>query len=408
LLLKTRELTLYIHLFSLIKFLLQLTLLTVLLSSCGGGENANFPADNATPPDNGNTGTPEKIPPGIGLFEGFGQDVTGGEAGAAFPVTSLANSGPGSLRDALSVGDRNITFTVSGTINLSSDIKIKQSNITLNGFSSPNGITLSGAGIIIEGNSNNDSGAQNIIIQGVRVMNASGDGMRVWLNAHDVVINHVSVLDSGDGNIDITEGAYNVTVSWSLLAGSASGNTLQSYRANRVSHHHNLYFGSHRRNPLIDDTPRYYSKGADPAGVFADIQFNILWNYGWGLSLDGVINTSNVMNNLFKNSGVNGNSSFIMNRATKGFLKGNVAQMDIRTNSQWLTNKAISSTNSNSRGTMNATPTISGSNRLIEWQKVINEAGVISLYPDVTRESEARSWDTIPSKADLNSAWNDG
>jgi pectate lyase len=369
----------------------------------------NNSSQNITKTVNHSTNKYKKTLSGV-KFEGFGENVTGGEIGDIYIVSSLDNNGSGSLRDALSSGDRYIIFNVSGVINLSSEISIKDSNITIDGFSSPNGITVNGAGIIISGNRAESSGdhASNIIIQGIRVQNTSGDGLRVWRNAHDIVIDHVSVLDSGDGNIDITEGAHNITISWCLMTGSASGSTLQSYRAFHVSYHHNLYFGSHRRNPLIANSPRSWSTGQEPVPPYADIQFNVLWKYGWGMSLNSSKTSANIINNLFTNSGVNGNSSFIMNRATNGYLEGNIATMNIKTGSQWLTKKAITTTNSNSTGIKHLTPKISGSNRFTEWLRVVNEAGLKTRYPDVKRESEARSWTKVPAKAILNSAWNDG
>ena len=50
--------------------------------------------------------------------EGFGRFASGGRGGSVCKVTSLANSGAGTLRDCLErTGARTIVFTVGGIIN---------------------------------------------------------------------------------------------------------------------------------------------------------------------------------------------------------------------------------------------------------------------------------------------------
>src|SRR5690625_4888820 len=69
--------------------------------------------------------------------EGGGKFTTGGRAHEVYKVTTLEDYVPGeepiegSLRHALSEGNRNIVFDVSGTIYLKADLGITSNNITI-------------------------------------------------------------------------------------------------------------------------------------------------------------------------------------------------------------------------------------------------------------------------------------
>ena len=93
--------------------------------------------------------------------EGGGMYTFGGRGGNIYTVTSLEDSGPGTLREACEKGGaRIIVFNVSGIIRIKSPLIIRAPYITIAGQTAP------GDGICVAGES-------------------------VWINTHDVVIRHM-------------------------------------------------------------------------------------------------------------------------------------------------------------------------------------------------------------------------
>jgi hypothetical protein len=226
-------------------------------------------------------------------FEGFG-NTPGGTGQPVVHVTNLNDSGAGSLREALSAGNRTIVFDVSGTITLTSYIKVKGAFITVDGCSAaaPK-ITLANFGLYLSGT----KGVNNIIIQCVRIRNAIGDAITIRDGSHHVVIDHVSLQKSTDGNLDLTRGASDVTVQWSIIAeNDASHNllTLVDLQALRVTFHHNLFVKGQSRNPHTgwDGTLATF-----PPDTVADIRNNLIWDF----SAYGTLAMNNVRSNVVQN-----------------------------------------------------------------------------------------------------------
>lgn len=93
--------------------------------------------------------------------EGGGAYTTGGRGGRVIVVTSLADSGPGTLRSACQQGGaRIIVFNVSGIIRLKTPIILRAPYVTIAGQTAP------GNGVCIAGET-------------------------FWINTHDVIIRHL-------------------------------------------------------------------------------------------------------------------------------------------------------------------------------------------------------------------------
>jgi hypothetical protein len=110
--------------------------------------------------------------------EGFGAETPGGRGGQVIAVTSLADSGPGTLREALAAsGPRTIVFRVGGTITISSKLSITNPYVTIAGQTAP------GDGIQIRKNPDGIDGAQAFV--------SADNFATIEIDTHDVVIRHL-------------------------------------------------------------------------------------------------------------------------------------------------------------------------------------------------------------------------
>lgn len=107
------------------------------------------------------TDLPQADIPAFPGAEGGGAYTFGGRGGKVHIVTSIADSGPGTLREACEKGGaRIVVFNVAGIIRLKSPLIIRAPYITIAGQTAP------GNGICVAGES-------------------------VWINTHDVIIRHM-------------------------------------------------------------------------------------------------------------------------------------------------------------------------------------------------------------------------
>jgi hypothetical protein len=238
-------------------------------------------------------------------YEGFGADTTGGAGRPVYRVTTLADSGPGSLRDALSAGNRCIVFEVAGEIVLHHQVYVSGSFVTIDGFTAPApGITVRDYGVGMWGS----NGAHDVILRGLRFRNAGQrtcpagecwDGVQVKNGAYRIVIDHVSIDHASDGGADISSQVgsaltRDVTVQWSMFSGTTNQSLLQ--RATRVSMHHNLFINGQNRNPQADWDP---TLATAPTDTVLDFRNNVVWNFSSYGTLIRRRATANVVGNYY-------------------------------------------------------------------------------------------------------------
>jgi pectate lyase len=192
---------------------------------------------------------PGSMPSPVAL-QGFARGTTGGLGGRVVTVTSLADSGPGTLRAALSQpGPAWVRFTVSGTLVLASPVSVP-SDTTIDGRGAD--VTIEHKGLLIDA-------VHNVIVENLKftaIRGSNSDAISVRNGASRVWIDHSSFSDGQDGLVDITYGATDVTVSWChffhhdkvMLISVLKGTGVM-----QVTLHHNWFDHTVQRNPLVRD-----------------------------------------------------------------------------------------------------------------------------------------------------------
>ncbi len=218
-------------------------------------------------------------------FQGFGASAGGENNRPVVTVTSLDDSGPGTLRSALERGNRHVVFKVGGTIALKSKIVLRQSEVTIDGRNAPSpGITITGRSFILQD-------VQNVVVRNLRFRESDDDNIRITGGSRNIVIDHCSSTRAMDGALDITldyktdARPRDITVSWCLFAGTDKASLIQS--VSNLSMHHNLFINNGQRNPQLHDVRDF------------DLRNNVIsyWlSYGTRIRAGS---TGNLVNNLF-------------------------------------------------------------------------------------------------------------
>jgi len=253
--------------------------------------------------------------------EGGGMYATGvrgaiqnGEKMEVYHVTSLADSGAGSFRDAVSKGNRIIVFDKAGYIDLNSNVNIggKGGNITILGQTAP------GDGVCFRGNNIKVSG-ENIILRylrfrvGDKLSNGSytkaQDGLEIVDDTKNVIVDHCSVSWGTDENFS-AYAVKDVTIQNSIIAEalnqSVHAKGEHSYAAIwggvNLTVHHNLIATHKSRNPKIGTSETTaMTAGYTDADTVVDIRNNVFYNWGdkagYGAENKAQVN---IINNYYK------------------------------------------------------------------------------------------------------------
>jgi pectate lyase len=183
--------------------------------------------------------------------EGFAAMVTGGRKGQVYHVTTLADSGAGSLRDAVSQGNRIVVFDISGVIKPTDIIVVGGDNITLAGQSAP------GDGITIYGRETSFSSRSNIIVRYLRfrqgMTDASGSAKKTVniTDGQSMIFDHVSIQWGRWDNFGITGTSSTVTLQNSIIGEGVPPQNFGSIIDGEqdITIAHNLWIDNNERNP---------------------------------------------------------------------------------------------------------------------------------------------------------------
>lgn len=235
--------------------------------------------------------------------EGYGRFARGGRGGKVVAVTNLNDSGPGSLREAVTndIGPRTIVFNTSGIIQLNSRLVLSQPYVTIAGQTAPGkGICIRKAPLGITGN--------DAIVQNIRVRLGGGqtfDGMGLT-GADNSIIDHCSISWTIDEAFS-SRGGKNITLQKTLISEALNAAGHQNYPAGTEhgyaatiggdigSFHHNLLAHCYGRNWSLGG-------GLDGSGAYTgkmDITNNVVYNWG-SRTTDGGTKEVNFVNNYYK------------------------------------------------------------------------------------------------------------
>lgn len=276
--------------------------------------------------------------------EGFGCETPGGRGGRVIFVTSLADSGPGTLREAIDTpGARTVVFRLGGLLTLESPLVVREPFLTIAGQTAP------GSGVLIRNKVAAPLGQaidsftslviqthdvvvrhlairpgiwpENPLCTGKNKLPApygscvdANDVQAIGLEAgaERIVLDHLSLAYGTDEIIGIA-GAKDVTIQWTLVAdgfktfpycglwtrcaqyrgmGIITGNigsTQAGYPTTRLTLHHNLFANVMARAPQA-------------GAAISDVRANVSYNWAdYALDAHNVLGSvaANLVANVF-------------------------------------------------------------------------------------------------------------
>lgn len=246
------------------------------------------------------------IKTGIPAFpgaEGGGAFTPGGRGGKVIVVTSLADEGVGTLREACETGGaRIIVFNVAGVIKLKTPINVRAPYVTIAGQTAPgDGVCITGSSFLID--------THDVIIRHMRFRRGAQDVMfrddaLGGNTVGNIIIDHCSGSWGLDENMSIYRHVYvkdgkelklpavNVTMQ----------NCIFSEALDMYNHAFGATVGGHNcmfnKNLFASNISRNCSVGMD--GTFNFVN-NLVFNW-WNRTVDGGDHLSlyNIINNYYK------------------------------------------------------------------------------------------------------------
>ena len=225
---------------------------------------------------------------------GFGATASGARFnGTVYHVTTLADSGAGSFRDAVSHSGRFVVFDVGGTITLNSVVACS-SSLTIAGQTAP------GDGIAIIGHELSFSARQNEIVRYIRIrpgsMQSSGEDAINVGDGTNMIFDHVSLEFAGYNNIDAhgNNGSDAITIQNSIIGDPMSNGTAakQGFGAHtehlggKMAWYYNLWVSEHNRQPMakidtiyVNNTLYNFQAGYTVADTSGHFRHDIINNY---------------------------------------------------------------------------------------------------------------------------------
>ena len=238
--------------------------------------------------------------------EGGGAYTAGGRGGEVYVVTSLADSGPGTLREACEKGGaRIVVFNVAGVIRLSSPIHVRAPYISILGQTAPgDGVCVTGDSFLID--------THDVVVRHMRFRRGAMDVAfrddALGGNAvGNILIDHVSSSWGLDENMSIYRHVYNRDPETGRGEKLPTANvTIQNSIFSEALDIYNHAFGAtiggrnstFARNIFASNISRNCSIGMGEDFNFVN---NVSFNW-WNRSIDGGDHTSrlNIIGNNFK------------------------------------------------------------------------------------------------------------
>ena len=232
---------------------------------------------------------PQATIPAFPGAEGGGAYSFGGRGGKVYVVTSLADRGPGTLREACEQGGaRIVVFNVAGIIQLKSPINVRAPYITIAGQTAPgDGVCVAGESFLID--------THDVVIRYMRFRRGATEVTRRddalgGNGVGNIIIDHVSASWGLDENMSMYRHVYdrgsakqeklptvNITIQNSIFSEALDtynhsfGSTIGGLNSTFMR---NLWANNISRNPSI--------------GMYGDFGFvnNVVFNW-WNRSADG-------------------------------------------------------------------------------------------------------------------------